>query len=110
MSRVSQPDIPERSLLFCTDTLRISKYHQSRKCREENRYESLNFAQVLQYKIHPQRDINAQMLSSADALSWLRKYKHKWMDTYKEKIEVSLESVLEQTLKPQRTTEEDRVC
>lgn len=49
------------------------------------------------------------MLSSADALSWLRKYKHKWMDTYKEKIEVSLESVLEQTLKPQRTTEEDRV-
>lgn len=50
------------------------------------------------------------MLYSADALSWLRKYKHKWMDTYKEKIEVSLESVLEQTLKPQRTTEEDRVC
>lgn len=44
-----------------------------------------------------------------DALSWLRKYKHKWMDTYKEKIEESLESVLEQTLKPQRTTEEDRI-
>lgn len=50
------------------------------------------------------------MLYSADALSWLRKYKLKWMDIYKEKIEVSLESVLEQTLKPQRTTEEDRVC
>lgn len=82
----------------------------SRKCREENRYESLNFVQVLQYIIHPLRDINIYMLYSADALSWLRKYKDKWIDIYKEKIEVSLESVLEQTLKPQRTTEEDRVC
>lgn len=82
----------------------------SRKCREENGYESLNFVQVLQYIIHPLRDKNIYMLYSADALSWLRKYKDKWIDIYKEKIEVSLESVLEQTLKPQRTTEEDRVC
>ena len=46
----------------------------------------------------------------AEALSWLRKNRNKWMEKFKEEIDFSLNSVIRHIEKPIRTADENRVC
>ena len=46
----------------------------------------------------------------AEALSWLRNNRNKWMEKFKKEIDCSLNSVIRQIEKPIRTADEDRVC